>query len=65
MTLNEFLNKYNKCPFCEEYVTGQRNCLGCCFRYPEADGFDHFQPVQEWFDRINKEVTENGNSDDC
>ena len=65
MTLDEFLNKYNKCPFCEEYTTGQQDCKGCVFRYLNAPGFDYFHPTQEWTDRMNKEVTDNGNSDDC
>lgn len=61
MTVDEFLKKYNKCPFCRNY-THQRTCDRCCWRFgrghypPEIGEKDGFEPKQEWTDTMNREV---------
>lgn len=64
MTLDEFLKKYNKCPFCRSYMF-QTNCRGCKWRFTKIGGepykendLDLFDPTDEWRIRMNKEVTE-------
>ena len=63
MTADEFLKKYNKCPFCK-YYSAQRMCDDCKWKFangqysnPDRDS-DKFYPTQEWHDRFNREVTE-------
>ena len=63
MTLNEFLQKYNRCPFCRTYAIQGSWCYGCKWRWghgqwaKETD-VDMFDPTEEWGRRLNKEVTE-------
>ena len=62
MTLDQFLRKYTKCPFCRNYVR-QINCRGCQWRfangqYAKDDDIDKFDPKEEWHILMNKEVTE-------
>lgn len=62
MTLDQFLRKYNKCPFCRNYVR-QRCCRECKWRfangqYAKDDDIDKFDPKEEWGRLMNKEVTE-------
>ena len=57
MELNDFLRKYNRCPFCEEYKT-QTRCRTCKWRHPYTTCTeDRFTPTQEWNARLNREVT--------
>lgn len=63
MTLNEFLRKYNRCPFCRTYNIQGSWCYGCKWRrgngqYAKENDVDMFDPTEEWFRRLNKEVTE-------
>lgn len=63
MTLNEFLRKYNRCPFCRSYAIQGNLCYGCKWRFAHGQyakewDFDLFDPTSEWHRRLNKEVTE-------
>lgn len=63
MTIDEFLEKYNKCPFCRSYRIQGNLCYGCKWRwghgqYARDTDFDLFDPKEEWGQRMNKEVTE-------
>ena len=63
MTLDQFLRKYNRCPFCRSYDRQGELCRNCRWRFgtgaASADGkIDKFDPNEEWNRRINKEVTE-------
>lgn len=59
MTVDEFLQKYNKCPFCVNYVH-QEMCGQCVHWLPIDRGTneDNFRPTNEWNRRMNMEVTE-------
>ena len=64
MTLDEFLRKYNKCPFCRSYARQGNLCYGCKWRFghgqyaKEGRDFDLFDPKDSWRELMNKEVTE-------
>ena len=60
MTLDDFLNKYTRCPFCESYLLQGNLCYGCKYKtpYPKENEFDLFRPTDEWIRRINREVDE-------
>lgn len=58
MTIDMFLKKYNKCPFCESYAMQGELCRGCENYIIKGEGIDKFRPKQEWINRMNKEVTE-------
>lgn len=63
MTVNEFLKKYNRCPFCRTYAIQGSWCIGCKWRfahgqYAKENDVDMFDPKEEWFRRMNKEVTQ-------
>jgi hypothetical protein len=59
MTADEFLRKYNKCPFCR-YYTRQLMCYDCRWRFGRGNDvdMDKFSPTEEWNRLFNKEVTE-------
>ena len=62
MTVDDFLKKYNKCPFCE-YYSFQKNCRECKWQwangqYAKDTDIDKFRPTEEWMHRMSKEVTE-------
>ena len=54
MTLDEFLQKYNKCPFCRSYARQGNLCYGCKWRFghgqyaKEGRDFDLFDPKPSW-----------------
>lgn len=58
MTIDDFLRKYTRCPFCESYTEQGSLCDGCKYRFHGADGIDKFMPTPEWTARMNREVTE-------
>ena len=63
MTVDDFLRKYNKCPFCRSYVRQGNLCYGCKWRnangqYAKDTDFDLFDPTDEWAERMSREVTE-------
>ena len=63
MTLDEFLQKYNKCPFCRSYAIQGNLCYGCKWKYANGEyakdtDFDLFDPKDSWRELMNKEVTE-------
>lgn len=63
MTLDQFLKKYNRCPFCRYYAHQGNPCIRCKWRFANGEyakdtDYDGFDPKQEWMDRMNKEVTE-------
>lgn len=62
MTVDEFMKKYNKCPFCE-YYSRQKLCENCKWtygngQYAKDTDTDRFSPTYEWMRLMNKEVTE-------
>ena len=63
MTLDQFLRKYSKCPFCRSYAIQGNLCHGCKWRfahgqYAEDTDLDLFDPKDSWHQRMNREVTE-------
>ena len=62
MTIDDFWKKYNRCPMCEHYTKGQRDCIDCRFRNPYAEksmnGSEHFRPNERCVIALNREVTE-------
>lgn len=61
ITLDEFLRKYTKCPFCRSYSIQGNLCYGCKWRwghgqYAKDTDFDLFDPTEEWTRRMNEEV---------
>ena len=60
-TIDEFLKKYNRCPFCKEY-TSQYRCGECKYFLPidkyRLWGHDLFNPTEEWYSLMNREVDE-------
>lgn len=60
MTIDDFWKKYNRCPMCEHYDDGQRECIDCRFRHPYTDrnGSEHFRPNERCVIALNREVTE-------
>jgi len=59
LTIDEFLKKYNKCPFCVNYVH-QENCDQCVHWLPIDRGVskDLFRPTSAWTELMNREVSE-------
>lgn len=65
MTLDDFLKKYNKCPFCRNYRIQGDTCRNCKWRwaygmyakYAKETDLDRFDPTEEWAQRLNAEVT--------
>ena len=60
MTLDEFLKKYNRCPFCLEY-SSQHVCGDCRYFLPLGEyktKLDLFRPNDDWIEMINRRVTE-------
>lgn len=64
MTLDQFLKKYNKCPFCRSYNIQGELCRNCKWRwsndghYAKETDMDKFDPTDEWRNLMNKEVAE-------
>lgn len=64
MTVDEFLKKYNKCPFFRSYRFQGAVCDHCKFKwsndgkYSKETDLDKFDPTDEWMIRMNMEVTE-------
>ena len=60
MTLDQFLRKYNKCPFCRNYRFQGEPCRNCVHYFSTREGkegyFDHFDPTEEWMNMMNREV---------
>lgn len=62
MTLDEFLQKYNKCPFCRSYARQGNLCYGCKWRFghgqyaKEGRDFDLFDPKPSWHELMEREV---------
>lgn len=61
MTLDQFLRKYNKCPFCRSYVIQGNLCYVCKWRfghgqYAKETDFDLFDPKESWRELMNREV---------
>ena len=56
MTIDEFWEKYNRCPLCKYYVDQGAFCDYCCWRFPKADGIDKFFPSGAAIRLMNKEV---------
>ena len=62
MTVDDFLKKYNKCPFCRNYLF-QKSCYGCKWQYAQGQyakdtDVDKFDPGEEWMRRMSAEVDE-------
>ena len=65
MTVDDFLRKYNKCPFCRSYNIQGNFCNGCKWQwahgqYAKDTDFDRFDPTEEWMRMMNREVTDIG-----
>lgn len=60
MTIDEFLKKYNRCPFCKNYVIQNAACDGCKWADPivRPGETDKFGPKEEWIQMMNEEVDE-------
>lgn len=63
MTIDDFLKKYNRCPFCLHYTQQGNHCYRCMWRfangkYANVTCYDGFDPNEEWTKRMNREVTE-------
>ena len=62
MTLDQFLRKYNKCPFCRSYIIQGAACDHCRWKwsndgkYAKDTDMDKFDPSDEWINRMNMEV---------
>ena len=61
MTLNEFLKKYTRCPFCWSYAIQGNLCYGCKWRYGHGQyakdtDFDLFDPNEVWKEMMEREV---------
>ena len=63
MTVDDFLRKYNKCPFCMSYNI-QGDLCNCCKwkwahgQYAKDTDLDLFDPTEEWMILMSREVTE-------
>lgn len=62
MTLDEFLKKYNHCPFCRSYTIQGPLCDHCIYffgsGYKKDGSIDKFDPTEDWIRLLNKEVTQ-------
>ena len=60
MTIDEFLKKYNRCPFCRMYTIQNAAGDGCKWADPIVRPYeiDKFDPNEEWMLRMNTEVTD-------
>lgn len=63
MTLDQFLQKYTRCPFCRSYAIQGNLCYGCKCKYANGQyaketDMDLFDPKDSWRELMNREVTE-------